>query len=97
MIPLFPKDDVCSVCRKACLDACREHATHYRELPDFKYRYDLVRDVFLDIFRRAKILVKKDAPVNFLTNPKEGRSTLRPANVLMYGWVEGKYACVDLT
>ncbi|MCI35762.1 auxilin-like protein, partial [Trifolium medium] len=40
--------------------------------------------------------VKKEAPVNFLTDPQEGRSTLRSADVL-YGWVGGKHACVDLT
>jgi hypothetical protein len=31
------------------------------------------------------------------TDPQEGRSTLRPADVLVYGWVGGKHACVDLT
>jgi hypothetical protein len=41
--------------------------------------------------------VKRDAPVNFLTDPLEGRSTLRPADILVYGWVGGKHACVDLT
>ncbi|MCI02441.1 auxilin-like protein, partial [Trifolium medium] len=37
------------------------------------------------------------ASVNFLTDPLEGRSTLRPADVLVYSWVGGKHACVDLT
>ncbi|MCI47293.1 LCR-like protein, partial [Trifolium medium] len=32
----------------------------------------------------AGISVKKDAPVNFLTDPQEGKSTLRPADVLVY-------------
>jgi hypothetical protein len=97
MIPLFSKDEVCPVCRKACLDTFGEHAVHYRELPGFKYRHDLVRDVLFDIFRRAEISVKKEAPVNFLTDPQEGISTLRPADVMVYGWVGGKHACVDLT
>ncbi|KAJ0793029.1 putative exostosin [Helianthus annuus] len=43
------------------------------------------------------ISAKKEAPVNFLTNPLEGRSTLRPADILVFGWVGGKHACVDLT
>jgi hypothetical protein len=30
---------------------------------------------------------------NFLTDPQEGRSTLRPADVLVYGWIGGKHAC----
>ncbi|KAL6550175.1 hypothetical protein OROMI_020663 [Orobanche minor] len=90
MIPLFPIDEV-------CLDTFGEHAVHCRELPGFKYRHDLVRDVLADIFRRAGVSVKKEAPVNFLTDPHEGRSTLRPADVLVYGWEGGKHACVDLT
>ncbi|KAK2455796.1 hypothetical protein QL285_003218 [Trifolium repens] len=97
MIPLFPVDEVCPVCRKACLDKFGEHAVHCRELPGFKYRHDLVRDVLFDVFKRAGVSVKKEVPVNFLTDPLEGRSTLRPADILVYGWVGGKHACVDLT
>jgi hypothetical protein len=43
--------------------------------------------VFFDIFRHAAISMKKNAPMNFLINPQEGRSTLRPADIMMYGWV----------
>ncbi|GJU57361.1 GDSL esterase/lipase-like protein [Tanacetum coccineum] len=35
-------------------------------------------------------------PVNFLTDPLEGRSTLRPADILVFGWAGGKHACVDI-
>ncbi|KAK2358664.1 hypothetical protein QL285_095835 [Trifolium repens] len=96
MIPLFPVDEVCHVCQKACLDRFGEHAVHCSELPGSKYRHDLVQDVLFDIFRRARIYGKKEALVNFLTDSLEGRSTLRPADVLVYGWVGGKHACVDL-
>lgn len=89
MIPLFPVDEICPVCRKTCLDSFGEHAVHCRDLPGFKYRHDLVRDVLYDIFRRAGISAKKEAPVNFLTDPLEGRSTLRPADVLVFGWIGG--------
>ncbi|KAF5811722.1 putative exostosin [Helianthus annuus] len=97
MIPLFPVDEVCHVCHKACLDSFGEHAVHCREIPGFKYRHDLVRDVLFDIFRCAGISAKKEAPVNFLTDPLEGRSIIRPADILVFGWVGGKHACVDLT
>jgi len=97
MIPLFPIDEVCSVCRKVCLDTFEEHAIHCKEFPDFKYRHDFVRDVLFDIFRRAGVSMKKEALVNFLTDPLDRRSTLRPADVMVYGWVGGKHACVDLT
>ncbi|GJZ88958.1 putative reverse transcriptase domain-containing protein [Tanacetum coccineum] len=49
------------------------------------------------ILKRVGISSKKEAPVNFLTDPSDGRSTLRPADVLVFGWVGGKHAYVDLT
>ncbi|GKA41099.1 hypothetical protein Tco_0733692 [Tanacetum coccineum] len=82
MISLFPVD---AICRKACLDSFGEHAIHCKELPGFKYRHDMVRDVLFYICRRAGISAKKEAPVNFLTDPSDGRSTLRPADVLVFG------------
>ncbi|MFS7924544.1 putative exostosin [Helianthus anomalus] len=97
MIPMFPNDETCPVCRKACLDKYGEHALNCRELPGFKYRHDFVRDALMDILRRAGISAKKEALVNFLTDPSEGRSTLRPTDVLVFGWEGGKHACVDLT
>ncbi|KAI3704356.1 hypothetical protein L1987_74574 [Smallanthus sonchifolius] len=97
MIPLFPTDEPCPVCRKACLDSFGEHAVHCKELPGFKYMHDLVRDVLCDVLKRAGISAKKEVPVNFLTDPLEGRSTLRPADILVFGWAGGKHACVDLT
>ncbi|GJT64359.1 hypothetical protein Tco_1015839, partial [Tanacetum coccineum] len=97
MIQLFSVYAICPVCRKACLDSFWEHAVHCKELPRFKYRHDMVRDVLFDICKRVGISAKKEAHVNFLTDPSDERSTLRPADVLIFGWVEGKHACVDLT
>ena len=97
MVPLFPVDDPCPVCRKACLDSFGEHAVHCKELPGFKYRHDLVRDVLYDVLKREGISAKKEALVNFLTDPLDGRSTLRPADILVFGWEGGKHVCVDLT
>jgi hypothetical protein len=41
--------------------------------------------------------MKKKMHVNFLTDPLEGRSTLKPTDVLVYKWVGGKHACLDFT
>ncbi|GKA89211.1 hypothetical protein Tco_0811023 [Tanacetum coccineum] len=57
----FSVDVICLVCRKACLDSFGEHAVHCKDLPGFKYRHDMVRDVLFDISRRAGISVKKEA------------------------------------
>ncbi|KAJ0534391.1 putative exostosin [Helianthus annuus] len=97
MIPMYPEDETCPICHKACMDKYGEHAVHCKELPGFKYRHDWVRNVLGDILRRAGISAKKEAPVNFLTDTMEGRSTLRPADLLVFGWAGGKHACVDLT
>ena len=35
--------------------------------------------------------------MNFLTDPLDKRSTLRPAYMMVYGWVGEKHAYVDLT
>ncbi|RHN46397.1 hypothetical protein MtrunA17_Chr7g0241771 [Medicago truncatula] len=86
MIPLFLIVEGCPVCRKAYLDTFGEHAVHCKELFGFKYRHDFVRDVLFDIFRLAGISVKKEATMNFLTGPLGRRSTLRSANVMVYGW-----------
>ncbi|KAF5176956.1 hypothetical protein FRX31_033457 [Thalictrum thalictroides] len=59
--------------------------------------HDHVRDILYDVVWQVGIQVKKEAPVNFLTDPTDGRSTLHPANVLIYNWSEGKQTCVHIT
>nr|GEU40921.1 reverse transcriptase domain-containing protein [Tanacetum cinerariifolium] len=51
----------------------------------------------LDQYMRVGISAKKETLVNFITDPSDGRSTLRSADVLVFGLVEGKHACVDLS
>jgi hypothetical protein len=72
MILLFSIDEICPVFRKACLDNFGKHAVHCKELPGFKYRHNFVQDVLFYISRRVGIYVKKEAYVNFLTDPQEG-------------------------
>ncbi|PNX72093.1 serine carboxypeptidase [Trifolium pratense] len=48
---------------------------------------------YLTILRRAEFYVKKEILVNFLTDPQEGRSTLRPTDVLVYF----QYCCVQFS
>ncbi|GJR12423.1 retrotransposon protein [Tanacetum coccineum] len=45
----------------------------------------------------VRIFATKEAPVNFLTYPSDGRSTLRPTDVLFFRWVREKCTCADLT
>nr|GEX05212.1 auxilin-like protein [Tanacetum cinerariifolium] len=53
MVPLFLVDAISPVYRKACLDSFGEHSVHCKELPGFKYRHDMVRDVLYDIWKHA--------------------------------------------
>ncbi|KAL8262688.1 hypothetical protein R6Q59_024037 [Mikania micrantha] len=39
------------------------------------------------------ISAKKEAPVNFLTDLLEGRSTLRPTDILVFGWEGETLVC----
>jgi len=68
------------------LDTFGEHTVHCKELPGFKYKHDFVRHILFDIFRRAGVSMKKEASVNFLTDPLYRISTLRSADVMVYGW-----------
>lgn len=97
LIPLFLVDEVCSVCRKTCLDIFGEHTIHYRKFIGFKCRYNPVGDVMFNIFRWAEVSVKKETPVNILYDPYDGRSTLMPTYVLVYELVGKKHICVGLT
>ncbi len=49
MIPMFPVDEPCPVCKKACLDKFGKHAFSCKEMSGFKYRHDLVRDALWDV------------------------------------------------
>ncbi|KAI3718008.1 hypothetical protein L1987_69985 [Smallanthus sonchifolius] len=93
MIPLFPTDEPCPVCRKVCLDSFVEHSIHCKELSGFKYKHDLVRDVLCNVLKRAGISAKIEALVNFLTDPIEGRSTLRQADILVFCWAGETRLC----
>lgn len=97
MIPLFSIDEVCHVCRKVCLDTFRERVIHCTNLSSFKWWHDLVRDVMFDIFWRVVVSVRRRRLWIFLLTHMMGRSTLRLANVLVYGWIRRKHVCVDLT
>ncbi|KAJ0540593.1 hypothetical protein HanRHA438_Chr09g0374631 [Helianthus annuus] len=76
------------------IDGLGQHTSSVEYRNILKYRLMIP---LLQLMRCAGISAKKEAPVNFLTDPLERRSTLRPADILVFGWVGGKHACVDLT
>lgn len=71
----------------------RFNCKHYT---GFKYRHYHVWNIQYDVFWWVGVQVKKEAPVNFFTNPTEGRSTLHPTDILVYNWSEIRHAYVDI-
>jgi hypothetical protein len=99
MIPLFPKDEVFPICRKVCLDNLASmQLINCRGLSSFKYRHDLIRDMFFDICRRARILLRKRHKwTSWLTHKKRDRHFIRQmfwcmdglvVNMLVWIWLE---------
>ncbi|GKB45121.1 hypothetical protein Tco_0890063 [Tanacetum coccineum] len=56
--------------------------------------YNLVRDILVDICSKVGIMVGKEAPIGFLS---EDENDLRPADLLLFNWSQGKDACLDVT
>ncbi|GKB15918.1 putative reverse transcriptase domain-containing protein, partial [Tanacetum coccineum] len=59
-----------------------------------KFRHNLVRDILVDICSKIGIMVRKEAPMGFLSH--DGKY-LRPADLLLFNWLQGKDACLDMT
>ncbi|KAL8233414.1 hypothetical protein R6Q59_019514 [Mikania micrantha] len=90
MIPLFPTDAPCPVCHKVYLDSFGEHAVHCKELSEMLCVMFLNGQTFL--LKRTK-----GGPRKLFNKSARGRSTLWPADILVFGWEGGKHSCVDLT
>ncbi|GKD42816.1 hypothetical protein Tco_1267461 [Tanacetum coccineum] len=59
-----------------------------------KFRHNLVRDILVDICFKVGIMVPKEAPMGFLS--KDGKD-LRLVDLLLFNWLQGKDACLDVT
>jgi len=74
----------------------REHTIHCKVILGYRYIHDFVRDVLLDILRRAGLSVKNETHVNFLLDPLGERLTLRPTDVMVYGCIGWKTCMCSL-
>ena len=59
-----------------------------------KFRHNLVQYMLVDICCRVGISIRKEAPVGFSS---ETGKDLRPVDLLLFNWLQGKDACVDVT
>ncbi|GKE76552.1 hypothetical protein Tco_1542672, partial [Tanacetum coccineum] len=76
------------------MDQWGDHAVHCCSEVGVKFRHNPVRDILVDICSKVGIMVRKEAPMGFLS---EDRKDLRPADLLLFNWLQGKDACLDVT
>ena len=93
-IPMFSEGNICSSCNVHRMDQWGDHAVHCSSEVGVKFRHNLVRDILVDICSKAGIMVRKEAPMGFLS--EEGKE-LRPTDVLLFNCSQGKDACLDVT
>nr|GEX91107.1 CAAX amino terminal protease [Tanacetum cinerariifolium] len=88
-IPMFSEGSLCSSCNVHQIDQWGDHAVHCSNDVGVKFRHNLVRDILVDICSKARIMVRKDAPMGFLL---EDGNDLRPALQTCMGansWAHG--------
>ncbi|GKC42008.1 hypothetical protein Tco_1059730, partial [Tanacetum coccineum] len=56
--------------------------------------HNLLRDILVDICSKVVIMVRKKAQMGFLS---EDEKDLQPADLLLFNWLQGKDACLDVT
>ena len=93
-IPMFAEGSMCPSCNVYRMDQWGDHAVHCSSDVGVKFRHNLVRDILVDICSKVGIMVRKEAPMGFLS---EDGKELRPADLLLFNWLQGKDACLDVT
>ncbi|GKC92502.1 hypothetical protein Tco_1157944 [Tanacetum coccineum] len=93
-IPMFSEGSLCPSCNVHRMDQWGDHAVHCSSEVGMKFRYNLVRDILVDICSKVGIMVGKEAPIGFLS---EDENDLRPADLLLFNWSQSKDACLDVT
>ncbi|GJV44923.1 putative reverse transcriptase domain-containing protein [Tanacetum coccineum] len=88
------KVSLCPSCNVHQMGQWGDHAVHCSSEVGVKFRHNLVRDILVDIYSKAGIMVRKEAPMGFLS--KDGND-LQPTDRLLLNWLQGKDAFLDVT
>ncbi|XP_026458438.1 uncharacterized protein LOC113358943 [Papaver somniferum] len=91
--PFFEEDSLCSCCNMP-MNIFGDHAIHCSSEVGLKFRHDLVKDVLADMCYKAGVAARKEVSLGFLSNTE---NELRPADIMVYNWEDGKDACMDVT
>lgn len=82
-ISLFVEGSLCSCCNRS-MDIYGDHALHCASEIGIKFRHDMVHDM----------AARKEVPMGFLSNTAHA---IRPTDLLVYNWDNGRYVCFDVT
>ncbi|KAL8132720.1 hypothetical protein AgCh_008265 [Apium graveolens] len=93
-IPLFTEGTLCPSYNVHRMDQWGDHAVHCSSDVGVKFRHNLVRDILVDICSKVSVPVFKEAPLGFLSDAGQ---ELRPSDLLLFNWSQGKDACLDVT
>ncbi|GJR19472.1 putative reverse transcriptase domain-containing protein [Tanacetum coccineum] len=93
ILPMLSKGSVCLSCNVHQMDQWRDHTVHCSSEVGVKFRHNLVGDILVHICSKVGIMMRKQAPMGFLL--EDGRD-IRPANLLLFNWLQGKDACSDV-
>ncbi|GJW41335.1 hypothetical protein Tco_0067180 [Tanacetum coccineum] len=80
-IPMFSKGSLCPSCNTHQMDQWGDHAVHCSSEVGVRFRHNLVHDILVDICSKVGIMVRKEAPVGFLSG--DGKD-LQPADLLLF-------------
>ena len=75
------------------MDKWGDHAVHCSHEIGVKFWHNLVRDMLIDICCKSRISVRKEALMGFYS---EAGKELRLEGLLLFNWLHGKDACLDV-
>ncbi|KAL5731086.1 hypothetical protein ACHQM5_003845 [Ranunculus cassubicifolius] len=93
-IPFFINNPVCPSCKLERMDEFGDHALHCAAEIGVKHRHDQVRDLIFDLCRCAGVPSRKEVPLHCIS---EDGGNLRPADILLTCWEQGRDVCMDIT
>ncbi|XP_026452060.1 uncharacterized protein LOC113352462 [Papaver somniferum] len=90
---IMKEDSICSCCKRVT-DRFGDHTIHCASEVGLKYLHDLVRDLFVELCYKAGVAARKEASLGLTSD----RSTpLKPADLMIYNWENGRVICFDVT
>lgn len=92
-ILIFTADSLCPFCKRD-MDIYGDHVVHCASEIRGKYRHDMVCDTFADICYKSGVADRKEVHMSFLSDSVKA---LRPADLLVYNWDNGRDVFYDVT